>query len=274
MRYAEMGLKGPPVRKRFESILVNNIMDALAREGVECLVTTEHGRIFLEVGDMARAVDTLSRVFGVSSVSPTRMCGSDMEEIKHTAVEVAKEVLVPGMRFAVRARREGTHPYTSMDIGREVGSAIYLAVNGLEVDLSSPEAEVFVEVRNNRAYVFTESVPGPGGLPMGSQGKVLAVIDSDRDALAAWMMMKRGARVIAVSDSPVTLLDRWCPSLRVDSGDLDHLVWKLEALGVVHGHTIDHIEDIKAAVRDVPTYFPLVGMNEKEIERGLRVLRD
>src|SRR5512137_716948 len=96
VRYAELGLKSRSVRKRFESILVDNLMGALADSGLEGLVTTEYGRIFVEVDNTERASQALSRVFGVSSVSPVLRCSSEMGEMKERIAELSRPLLKEG----------------------------------------------------------------------------------------------------------------------------------------------------------------------------------
>ena len=85
VRYAEMGLKSQAVRKRFERILVDNMMSNLAEAGLEALITTEQGRIFVEPQDIDRAIKVLKRVMGVASLSPVLRCRSDMETMKRVA---------------------------------------------------------------------------------------------------------------------------------------------------------------------------------------------
>ena len=127
-------------------------------------------------------------------------------------------MLKDGGSFKVDARRNGTHPYTSMQLAARAGEEIFEALKprGVHVDLHRPDLVVYVEVRDRRAYVFSEYLDGPGGLPMGSQGKVVAVIERRRDALAAWMMMKRGCRVLLLGDDAeaLSILTRWDPEPR------------------------------------------------------------
>lgn len=279
VRYAEVGLKSPGVRRYFESILIDNMMNALASHGIEALVSSEQGRIYVTTDRIDSAVPLLRRVFGVASVSPALMGDSGMEEMKALAAEYSRQVLGPGRSFAVKARREGNHPYRSMDVGRELGSAIFLANEdrGVRVDLTRPDITFYVEIRERNAYLFSEHLPGPGGLPMGSQGKVVAVVEDERDALAAWMMMKRGCRVIAWSPTgagPCGLLRDWDPKLRVITGrDRARVLRDTKALALVYGLTLRDIDRIKALPPDPPSFFPLVGLSEEEISERLAVIQ-
>ena len=117
---------------------------------------------------------------------------------------------------AVKARREGSHPYTSMDVGREAGSAIFLRNEklGVKVDLTNPEMVFYIEVRNNKAYIFDSYITCPGGLPLGSQGRVFADISDERGMVSAWMMMKRGCRTMVRGDYGIDILRSYDPTLR------------------------------------------------------------
>jgi thiamine biosynthesis protein ThiI len=276
VRYAELGLKSRPVRRRFEQVLVANMMAALARAGVEALVKQEQGRVFIETNDREKAMRALIRVFGIASLSPVVKVPSDMESMGRAAAEISRPLLGKGQSFAVKARRVGDHSYTSMDVGREVGSAVFLAneEKGPRVDLTHPDVVFYVEVRGKLAYVFSEYVPGPGGLPLGTQGRALALVEKNRDALAAWLIMKRGCRVIAVAreeNEAIHILRDWDPELKVVApGECADLAKQNRALAVVFGFTVDDAEKIKRLALPVPAFFPLIGMNDEEIGKRLK----
>ena len=279
VRYAELGLKSQAVRKRFERILVDNMMSNLADAGMEALITTEQGRVFVEPQDIDQAIKVLKRVMGIASVSPVLKCKADMETMKRVAAEYSKPLYHPGQSFAVKARRAGEHSFTSNDVGKEVGSAIWIANQEKKprVDLKHPDVEFFVEVRDRNAYIVSEYVPGPGGLPMGSQGRVVALLERERDALAAWLIMKRGCRIIAIADQEneaVRILRRWDADLKVVAGgELAEVAKRNRALAVVFGYGLDDFEKIKRIDLPVPAFFSLVGMSEEEIEERLTAIR-
>jgi thiamine biosynthesis protein ThiI len=203
-----------------------------------------------------------------------------MEEMQKVAAEYSRTMLREGQSFAVKARREGNHPYKSMDVGREVGSAIFLANEdrGVHVDLTHPDVTFYVEVRERMAYIFSEYLSGPGGLPMGSQGKVVASVETERDALAAWMLMKRGCRVFISTpseDGAVAILKAWDPRLKVFvDRDMHKVLHDVKALATVHGHGIEDMDRITELSSQVPAFFPLIGMTEAEIEERLASIRE
>ncbi|MBI4134008.1 MAG: tRNA 4-thiouridine(8) synthase ThiI [Candidatus Terrybacteria bacterium] len=190
IRFSEIGTKAPGTRRYFLRILERNIRDMLARGGVSGdLEISSALRGFL-VSDDERAPDFLRRIFGIRSFSAvTEKHCTTPEEIAAEGERQFRE-RVTGKRFAVRARRAGTHPFTSLDIEAALGER--LAVFGT-VDLDTPEVVASVEVRSQRIFFFSKVVSGPGGLPLGTQGRALALISGGFDsAVAAWFLMKRG----------------------------------------------------------------------------------
>ncbi|NLL94694.1 MAG: hypothetical protein GX224_02915 [Thermoplasmatales archaeon] len=260
VRYSEIGLKSPPIRRAFEDALRGNILDMLAADGVEALIRFSDSRFYLESDDMARCVAAVTRVFGVASVSPAVACGSGMDEILQVAAEYSKGKIPKSGSFAVRARREGTHPYNSMELAKLAGSAIFDANPGVSVDLTDPDATIHIEVRDNRAYVFHERIPGPGGLPMGTQGRVAALPGGRAPEVAAWLMMKRGCRVTLVGDGWGGVLERYDPRLRRSDGVPG------SALGVVSGESLDGASDVFKE-HGTPVYFPTIGMDGPELKK-------
>ncbi|MGY5854854.1 MAG: THUMP domain-containing protein [Candidatus Thorarchaeota archaeon] len=133
--------------------------------------------------------------FGVVSASPVVETTAELATILTTGLELAKAEFKKGLTFAVDARRIGTHPYSSQDIREKLGSTIFEGLSELDlrVDLSDPEQEIYVEVRDEIAYIFTKTIKGVGGMPTGSQGKVVCTLSTGLDSpMAAYKIMKRG----------------------------------------------------------------------------------
>ena len=203
VRYGELSLKSKGVRDRYEQILKNNIQQMLDYCGVSYLrVQRDFGRIFVHTED-ANAAAAISRVFGVVSVSPAYTCASVPEEITSLCAAVSAVHIGSEDTFAVRARRSGNHPFTSNDIAKECGDAIWnqLVKNGQTpaVDLKNPDKEIFVEVRQQQSYIYFDTLKGPGGFPTGTQSKMVVLLSGGIDSpVAAWLMMKRGVEIIPV----------------------------------------------------------------------------
>ena len=198
VRYGEIALKGQN-RNYFFRKLRRNVRRCLKANGIPGEVWQTGQRIYLETEDLEAAVGAVQRVFGIVSLSPVQVTSADIEAIAHEAVGIAQRARVgPARSFRVQARRaDKSFPHISPEIERMVGAAVVMAT-GAPVDLSrSAEVEIGVEIQPGRALVFGETIAGPGGLPLGSQGRVVSLLSSGIDSpVATWLMMKRGCGVI------------------------------------------------------------------------------
>ncbi|MCQ2056074.1 MAG: THUMP domain-containing protein [archaeon] len=265
-RYCEIGLKNTPARKRFEGILKKNILDMLAADGIEALVTSVDARYYVRSSDIDGCVSSVKRVFGITSLSVTEECSSKMEDICASVAEYSVGRISSNQSFAIRARRNGDHPYTSMDIGREAGSAVFLKNKdkGARVDLTNPNKIFYIEIRNNRAYIFDEYVNCPGGLPLGCQGHIIAEVNDKRGFVSAWMMMKRGCKVLISGNYRTDILKKYDPSLCVLEGWGADTGLTEKILGRSVGCTMDELDSVVKC--EVPLYFPTIGMSDAEVD--------
>jgi thiamine biosynthesis protein ThiI len=200
IRYGEIGLKGQN-RTYFFRKLRRNVRQCLKANNIEGEVRQEGQRIYVETNQVEAAVDAVRRVFGIVSLSPVETVPADLSAITQEAIAVAHRArLNPPRTFRIRVRRsDKSFPFISPEIERHVGEAVVEAT-GARPDLSKEaDVEIGIEVQPGRALVFGEVIPGPGGLPLGSQGRVVALLSSGIDSpVAAWLMMKRGCGVIPV----------------------------------------------------------------------------
>lgn len=190
----EIGTKARATRGQFVRRLVANLSDALKTEGLTPRVRQSHNRIFVELDDSPTAVEAISRVFGIQSISIVEPHpATSIEQVVAIGAELFSE-RVSGRRFAVRARRVGDRtkiPFAPADIERELGTRLLEVSAG--VDLSNPEETVHIELIGGEAYFFPERIPGHGGLPMGVGGRAIALISGGFDsAVAAWQLLRRG----------------------------------------------------------------------------------
>ncbi|MGI9039123.1 MAG: tRNA uracil 4-sulfurtransferase ThiI [Gemmatimonadota bacterium] len=185
----ELGMKGRRTRLKFQRTLLRNIHDACVSHGLDCEIRTLWSRIFVTC-ENGSPVDALSRVFGISSYSPIdAFVAADLETIVETGVRLYAD-RVRGRTYAVRARRSGTHPFRSMDVMQQLGAALNAEAT---VDLTEPDIEVFVEIRDDEAYLFADRLPGAGGLPLGAESRAVALLSGGFDSpVAAWMLLRRG----------------------------------------------------------------------------------
>jgi thiamine biosynthesis protein ThiI len=197
-RYGEIGLKSPKVRSRFERKLVKNI-----KATFECEVDRNQGRIYIHPEDFDDGIEKLNRVFGVVSYSPATSTKATYEDIDETLDSYAKDLIAEGIldedtKFAIKCRRVGTHDFTSQEMAAHCGGVVRNVVLA-PVDLTNPDLTIYVEIRDNDAYIYHEKIRGPGGLPLGTQGKVVVLLSSGIDSpVAAYLMMKRGCEVVAL----------------------------------------------------------------------------
>ena len=198
--YSELALKSKPVRIRLKRMLARNIRSLLKLNGIENVqVELIEGRLLLRNNLSRQVVEITSKVFGVSSSMQALETPSTKESIINAGIDVANRNLTDNNTFAVRARRIGDHTFMSREIEVELGKQILdqLVKFNLQVDLSNPKTTIYVEVRRDRTYVYSKIISGPGGLPYGSQGRLISLFSGGIDSpVATWMMMKRGADVI------------------------------------------------------------------------------
>lgn len=192
--YSEIMIKGGN-RRRFESLLVRNILASLGGAG-GFKIRRSPGRILLSsdsYDDMPAAREALSRTFGVDAFSFPKSVRPDIAEIERTVLEGSESLAGKAIRVDARRSDKSFH-LTSPEINRIIGRALVEA--GCTVDLENPEATVSIEVLPKEALVFTERLRGPSGLPVGSSGKVLSLLSGGIDSpVSSWMMMKRGCTV-------------------------------------------------------------------------------
>lgn len=194
VRYVEIHLKGLN-RPFFEKKLVENMEKALGGDGT---VERAQGRIYVRgFSDGGKAARAVSRVFGVHSVSLAWEMDKDVDVIAGKIVELLGRE-VPGT-FKIKARRsDKTFSMNSMQLNQELGFRVLTKLPGFTVDVHRPRYAVGVEIRE-RAYVYLDAVPGVGGMPTGTSGRVAVLLSGGIDSpVAAWRMAKRGVTLTAV----------------------------------------------------------------------------
>jgi tRNA uracil 4-sulfurtransferase len=288
VRYGELALKSAPVRREFEATLRRNLLDLLVAAGVEGRVRADHGHLYVEANEAAPALRAVARVFGVTSVSEVHEVPTDRPMITARLLELADPRLPAGASFAVRARRTGQHPFSSQELAGDLGGAVLdrFADRHLRVDLGHPDVELCVEVRGPRTYLYFDRVPGPGGLPLGVAGRLVAVVDGRRGALGAWLMMKRGCRVgLVVLPEGAPFVEEglawYDPHLRRSTtvggeaewpGAVAALVEELNADGVVLPLGVEQYPGVMGRWGDRVIFSPTVGLTEPEVEERWRTV--
>ncbi len=250
IRYGEIAIKSHRTRKRMIGRLIRNIKCALDEHGVSYeKVRTEYGRLFVESHETMRAAEVVSQVFGVVSVSPVMVIEADMEEILQFGLALARVEFQKGKTFAVGSRRIGTHSFTSQDIREQLGAYILenLSDYNLMVNLKNPDQEIYVEVRDDSAYLFTKTIEGIGGMPTGTQGRVVCTVSTGLDSpIAAFKVMKRGCVPVFVHFDMSPYGDERCRDLAIRQ--ITHLAkfihgYEVKLYIVSHGGDMHQVQE-------------------------------
>ena len=196
VKYGEIGVKGKN-RYLFENKLIKNIKNMLKPLG-EYNVYKEYGRIYVDVNDdnYEEVMEEVRKVFGIVGVCPGVKAEKDYDVLKATALKLIEKKIEEGAKtFKVESRRgDKSLPLTSQEMSIDIGGYILSNVKDrIKVDVRNPEVKVRCEYRELNTMVYTDSVPGYGGLPMGTAGKAMSLLSGGIDSpVATWMVAKRG----------------------------------------------------------------------------------
>ena len=203
IKYAEIAIKGKN-RYIFEDALVKNIKYQLRNVDGSFEVRKESGRVYVETDgdyDYDETVATLSRIFGIVGICPVelhedegfdKLCEAVIEHINHVYKDKS-------FTFKVNARRaRKNYPMTSMEINAAVGEKVLEAFPETRVDVHNPQVMINIEIRP-MINIYSEEIPGPGGMPLGTAGKAMLLLSGGIDSpVAGWMIAKRGVRLVPV----------------------------------------------------------------------------
>ena len=202
LKYAEIGVKGKN-RYIFEDALVRQIRFALKDVDGEFYVHKSYGRVYVDCDgeyDYEETVESLSRVFGIVGICPVvRLEDKGFEELKKEVVAYMDEMYPDKNKtFKVEARRsKKSYPLQSMQINCQLGEVILDAFPEMKVDVHHPDIMLNVEVREE-IYLYSEIIPGPGGMPVGTNGSAMLLLSGGIDSpVAGYMIAKRGVSLEA-----------------------------------------------------------------------------
>lgn len=203
IKYAEIGIKGKN-RHIFEEALCRQMRRALEQVDGEFSVTREMGRIYVRTEgafDYDGAVEALKCVFGIAGICPVVILeDTGLEDLAASVVDYMKQVYGEQEKtFKVCARRaKKTYPLSSMELNCELGERILDACPNMKVDVHHPDVYLNVEIRQN-IYLYSETIPGPGGMPVGTNGQAMLLLSGGIDSpVAGYMIAKRGVKIDAV----------------------------------------------------------------------------
>ena len=203
IKYGEIGTKGKN-RYLFEDALCRQIRRALKKIDGQFIVSKEQGRIYVECDtdfDYDEAVAKLKTVFGILWICPMMQIEDNgFDDLADQTVKYLKDVYKgKEMTFKVKARRaRKNYPLNSMEINMDLGEKILDAIPQMKVDVHKPDIELNVEIRN-KINIYSEFIPGPGGMPVGTNGKATLLLSGGIDSpVAGYMIAKRGVIIDAV----------------------------------------------------------------------------
>ena len=203
IKYGEIGTKGKN-RYLFEDALCRQIRRALKKIDGEFAVSKEQGRIYVEAlseFDYEEAVSALQTVFGILWICPMMQIEDNgFDDLAANAIEYMKKVYGDKpVTFKVKARRaRKNYEKNSMEINMDLGEKLLEALPNVSVDVHNPDAELNVEIRN-KINIYSEFIKGPGGMPVGTNGKATLLLSGGIDSpVAGYMIAKRGVIIDAV----------------------------------------------------------------------------
>ncbi|MEM2124816.1 MAG: THUMP domain-containing protein [Candidatus Methanosuratincola sp.] len=290
----EIGIKSRPVRRDYEQRLLRYLKERLREKGASYSdIWRIAGRIYVKTEVPVVASRLASKIFGISSASPGHMTTSRLDDIAEVAVSIARKF--DSGSFAVRCRRIGSHPYTSQEVAAKVGEAILMVRQDLHVDLDFPNNELFIEIRDSSAILYTGAVRGPDGFPLGTQDPVVGVIDEAFESVAAsWCLMKRGSPVLAAvfgqsgvlseqTEKNLAVLSEWStgaplraaifpceePTPLLKLALASHYCQSKHLAAVVSGMpvpSLGFLKELSEKIKHSPLLFPLVALEHKIID--------
>ena len=198
--FPEVMMKSKSVRKRFSKMLQSSLRNILRREDEHARVILEWDKIIVRTTDDSEKnrefyCEVLSNTPGIAhSLEVQESTFTDLDDIFQQALPVYKDILV-GKTFCVRAKRNGTHDFTSIDLERYVGGGLNQHTEAARVQLKKPQETIKIEVENDKLYLVTERHEGLGGFPMAGQEDVLSLMSGGFDsAVSSYLTIKRGSR--------------------------------------------------------------------------------
>lgn len=203
IKYAEIGIKGKN-RYLFENALVRQAKNALSKIDGDFTVTKEAGRIYAQANDdyhFDEVIDALQHVFGIVGICPmVQIEDNGFDDLaQHVIKHIEDAYQDKNITFKVNARRSRkNYPMDSQEINMEMGARILDAFEEMKVDVHHPDILINIEIRN-KINIYSQVIPGPGGMPVGTAGKAMLLLSGGIDSpVAGYMTSKRGVQIDAV----------------------------------------------------------------------------
>ena len=287
LRYGELGLKSRIVRRQFQRALSNN-MESLALNANISLVQDRIRSLEVVTSDGNKeAVDELlSHVLGVIAIDPACVVAETISpDIVAKAIMDADPRFGQKRTFGVRTKRVGPKgDYKSQKYSSEIGSALSLLDDSLSVDLTNPDIWVRLILEPEKVWLLGDRIVSAGGLPPGVQGDVLCKVVDEKTMLSAFLIMRRGSRLLPVEgcdESLLAILKKWDPFLgrrtimkNPSGGERWRHPWGVVGLSLEEGERLVNRRESDVKTVPLSTLEPLCGWVESEIEDLSKHIRE
>lgn len=248
VRYSEIGLKGNN-KVDFELCLIKNIKAQLKKEGINVVSTK---RLFSRILIITDKKPGLTSVFGISSYSYSKITPPNIESVKKEVTPLIKDYTKDTV-FRVSAKRlDKEFNLDSMAVEREIGSFV-VKETCAKVNLKNFEKEIGIDILRNEIILFDNRIKGAGGLPVGIEGKALALIEDNNSIKAAILAMKRGCEIfpIGYEEKDISRLQEYSPkrlSFAVFNNieEVEKIAKKIDAKALITGQTLENFNEIEA----------------------------
>lgn len=277
LRFGELGLKSKVVRRSFQRSLRKNLLRLAENSSVPLIRDRlRDSDVIYSSAPTEIVEDLICHGLGIVAIDRVVELSTDHDPELISKLLLERDERIGQQRtFGVRIKRLGKKgEWDSQSYACALGAALIEQDPSLVVDLSNPEWWVKIILEPSRVSLIEKRIQGPGGLPAGAQGDVLAQLQTKEDAMSSFLIMRRGSRVIPIMDSKpefIELLLKWDPFLGVRSRTKYEAeqMFQRPAWGVV-GLTIEqakpHVQRREGAIKTTPlsTLEPLCGWNDSE----------
>lgn len=283
LRLGEVTLKSKPVRRLFQNAMRRSMSKAEHRWGVQLRLSFGRDRVVVRSeGPVDLVEQALAHQLGLVAVDRVRLLGdpNDLQAIAEAILD-RHDARGTARSFGVRCRRTGDVPeWSSPAYAAALGAALIDADPSLTVNLKQPDWAVNVILRDGALEAVEHRMPGPGGLPAGAQGDVLALIDDERAMLASFLIMRRGCRILPVDGSDEALVERlraWDANIgrrtrhhTHDGKNEDRPSWGCIGLSVAEAEPLAGRQATAVKTTPLARLDPLMGWTEREMAALLR----
>jgi adenylyl- and sulfurtransferase ThiI len=266
-RYGELFLKGKN-RKMFEKAAATNIKKMITQKNLNGKVIPTRSRLYIYPTEQETSKDYsfLQRIFGLTSYSPAVETSATKDSILKTTKTLLEKKSFNTFSVATK-RLTKTGPLSSTEMNRWLGAEIVKSHNK-KVDLTNPDLQIIIEIKEDQANIATQIFPCPGGLPVGVTGSVAVLTDQAEAELAAILMAKRGCTInlIGQQDPKYKILPNFLPSTTTfheitHNNKIPQILEITKSIALVSAHSKPDI-----TLNKVTTLYPLIGKTEEDIK--------